>query len=379
MSEMLPAAHGVIALDGARGTVQVAATGDLRAFARRRLVETDGPKADLSEVVTRVRAVRLGSMFEADCAYLEWARELTPASYAAALDRWRGWFLRLDPSDHAPAWRKLHAGEAMGMDPATLIGPIQTKDAAAKYGRKLDDLFELCREPKLLAERPKARACAYKEMGCPAACDGSEPIEAYRGRVGEALSLAACGVEGELTRAEAAMRAAAAAMDFERAAELRVRGERLAGLSKRAFRWATRLDRFGVVVVGPTGRKGWARVLTHSLGKTRWWGDVPVAAAREAGNDLIRCEGVRSGVASDESGFDLTKEALERIGLVGQTVYTPGSGAVSFLPWMRQEDREDPGAYGARGLDGSAFARAVRRAAKADDGGEDRRSDASGE
>ncbi len=377
LADLLPAAHGVIALEGAHGTVQVAATGDLRAFARRRLVETDGPRADLSEVVTRVRAARLGSMFEADCAFLEWARELTPASHGAALDRWRAWFLRLDPGDHAPAWRKLHAGEAVGMDPATLIGPIQTKDAAAKYGRGLDDLFELCREPRLLADRPNARACAYKEMGCPAPCDGSEPIEAYRQRVGEALALAAGGVARATGENEQAMREAAGAMDFERAAELRVRGERLEGLGKRAFRWATRLDRFGVVAVGPTGRKGWARVLTHCLGETRWWGDVPVEGARDAANALIRDEGVSRAERCDESAFDLTNVALERIGLVGQAVYAPGSGAVSFLPWTGRH-RKDPRYYPGRELDGSAFARAVRRAAKADDGGEDRRVGASG-
>lgn len=357
----------MIALEGPRGTVQVAATGDLRAFARRRLVETDGPRTDLSEVVTRVRAARLGSMFEADCAFLEWARELTPASYGAALDRWRVWFLRLDPSDHAPVWRKLHAGEAAGMDPATLIGPIQTKDAAAKYGRGLDDLFELCREPGLLADRPRARACAYKEMGCPAPCDGSEPIEAYRERVGQALALAADGLERATTENEQSMRAAAGAMDFERAAELRVRGERLAGLGKRAFRWATRLDRFGVVAVGPTGRKGWARVLTHALGETRWWGDVPVEGCEDAANALFGEEGVRRRSRCDESTLRLTNDACERIGLVGQSVYAPGSGAVTFLPWMSQGP-EEPWYDHRRELDGSAWMRAVRRAARADDG-----------
>ncbi|MEM0983340.1 MAG: UvrB/UvrC motif-containing protein, partial [Planctomycetota bacterium] len=245
-------------------TVAVVATGDLRAAAKRRLVEAGGARTDLSPVTDRVLACVCASAFEADAAWLEIARERLPGTYRAALDRWRAWFLHLDPDSDLPVWSRTDLSEhADGSVPAGfLLGPIGTKDQSKRLGQWLDEMFELCREPKLLAQRPDAVACSYKQMGaCPAPCDGSEPMETYRDRVREAAAIVADGPATAIESLEDKMRAAAASMDFETAGELRVRGERYAELRKPNWSRATSLDRFAVIAVQPAGRKGWARVM----------------------------------------------------------------------------------------------------------------------
>jgi hypothetical protein len=359
--ERLRRRHGVVVFEGPGGVVQVGATADLRGFVLRRLVEAEGRDTDLGGVVSRVRAAEVGSRFEADCAYLEWARELTPETYRASLDRWRGWFVHLDPESELPVWRKTNLADEVGADPETLIGPIATKDGAARFGRGLDDLFSLCREPQLLAQRPNAAACSYKEMGaCPAPCDGSEPMEAYRARAREALGLARAGAAVEAERLRSEMTRAASAMAFERAAELRVRGEAIERISKRGFRWATTLDRFAVVAIAASGRAGWARVLVHAGGDTSWWGDVDGKHATEAAKDLGRELERWSGGAHVPAG--LTVARVERIGLVSAAAYARRKGEPSFLSLSFVER----GASGYFSLESeeAAAVRAMRRVAR---------------
>lgn len=324
----LPARPGVVSFETADGEAAlVASTGDVRAFAVKRL-SADGPRVDLGPVTRWLRAVVCASSFEADGAYLEWARELAPRTYRAAVDRWRGWFLRLDADADLPVWKKTNLADAADAadggaaeDPATLVGPINGKDPAARFGETLDDLFELCREPRLLAQRPDATACAYKEMGkCPAPCDGSEPMAAYRSRVRAAVAMCSGadgrGIGGAIEAIGGEMKAAAQDMAFERAAELRVRGEALERLRGRPFRAVTTLDRFAVLAVLPAGRAGWARLMWHGAGETLWVGDVR-AGARSGVGDAERAASLLDGPrARCGKPFDLSRPAVERIGLV---------------------------------------------------------------
>jgi len=340
----LPARPGLVSIEADGACVQLGATGDLRAFAERRLIGASGPATDLSSVSDRVRAVVLGSAFEADIAFLEWGRELIPESYRAAADRWRGWFLRLDPESDVPVWRKTNLSEAVKDDradrawsPSTIIGPMPTKDSAAKFGRALDSEFELCREPKLLAQRPDATACSYKEMGrCPAPCDGSEPIEAYRDRVRDAIAMASsgpeAGVDARLAAVEEAMARAAASLHFEQAAELKVRGEALKTLAGRSFRKVTTLDRFAAVLVLPSTRRGWCRVLTHVRGRTAWWADVDAQSVKAAVEQVGAELGPELGLRAPQAGDWLNRAAVERIGLVCHAAAHPPRGPGRVIP-----------------------------------------------
>lgn len=324
----LPRRPGVAIFRGGHGdAVLVGASADLRGFCERRLA-AEGPRADLRSVTARIGCVVCGSLFEAECVYLETARALTPATYRASAERWRAWFLHLDPGSDLPVWRKTDGRDLAGTTakPEHVIGPIRDKDAAARYGRALDDLFELCREPKLLAQRPDATACAYKEMGkCPAPCDGSEPIGAYRARVREALEFARADVREAVARVDEDVRREAASMAFERAAALRVRGETLSGLDKPAFRGATTLDRFAVLAVQPAGRTGWCRLLVFRRGEIVWLADV----LRDIEPGIVH--GMVGHALHAEAAGVLTDEGLERLSLVSAWLRRPRKGAGTLL------------------------------------------------
>lgn len=371
----IPARPGVVVLerdgsaagaaaepDAAARTVQVVATGDLRSAVLRRLVEAGETQADLFGIVSRVRACVCGSGLEADAAYLAIARERAPRTYRAAADRWRAWFIHLDPEGEQPVWRKTDLHDLIGdaPPPGAVIGPMGTKDAAARYGRALDELYSLCREPRLLAQRPNAQACSYKQMGaCPAPCDGSEPMAAYRERVRAAVAFAGRDARQEAEAAAALMREAAARMDFEAAAELRVRGEVLRGLGTPALARVTTLDRLNLVAVQPAGRAGFARLLWLRRGEIVWLADV-------SGRDDGWVEGVAGrvlGEAAAVSAAAVTRAAAEAIGLMCSRLFRPGRGAGSVLS-VTVGEAGGPAGRRAGGEGAGDFSGALWRAAR---------------
>lgn len=220
--EALPATPGALALfDERQHCVLLAASGDVRAFADRRAASITAHAESSS---FQVRCLLCPSMFEAELAYLHLARSHMPQTCRSVTDRWRCWFLRLDPQ--RGRWSPATLEEAAA-DPSTFIGPLPDKHAPTRLGELLDDLFDLCRYPAELAKAPHGRACAYHDMSrCPAPCAGLEPLDSFTARFREAIS--ALESHAALSAAiEARMNAAASGMHFERAAELRAHHHRL--------------------------------------------------------------------------------------------------------------------------------------------------------
>ena len=260
---------------GCAHTISVSACGDLRAFVTGRL-RGDGPRADMSEVTTLVEACEAGSGFEADLACDAVARARTPEAGAMAAARRGHFFVHLDPDADAPACRVMDGGAlGQGLPARTLVGPFAARSHAESWAAMLDGAHELCRKPTLLAQRPEARACEYKDMGlCPAPCDGSEPMEAYRDRARGALRFDGAALEARRAEFAAEIADASASMDFERAATLKEETGALESARSPGIAWITTMDRFAVLAVMPSGKKGWARVFLHARGRTETLADV---------------------------------------------------------------------------------------------------------
>lgn len=320
----VPARPGLACvLDADANVVTLATSANLRTWARDRLAaERAGPRAALAPIADTLRWATVGSALEADWLYLELGRALIPRTYRAAADRWQAWYLRLDADAEPPIWRKGRIEEFASSAPDTLIGPFRDKDAAGRFGELLDDAFELCRYPKELAQAPHGTACAYKQMGrCPAACDGSEPMERYRLRVRDAVRFA--GDRAAYTaQLDEAIRRAATEHNFEAAAEAKATRDRTAKAEHRAFAHVTTLERGRWLLIGPSERVGFARLTFAAAGTIMPIADVraTASAAGEAPDDhvvehLIACARDLPAPAA------LDPNACERVGLIAHTLY----------------------------------------------------------
>lgn len=361
-----PACHGAAAVfDGAQRPALLAATGDLRAWARRRLA--DAP-ADWT-----LRAVPCSCMMEADLAYLSLARRFAPGAAALAAERTRAWWACVDTGAPFPEWGKTDLGAgavatraassgrgAMGAG-AEVLGPFADKDAAGRFIEAVIDAFDLCREHRLLVLAPTAQACAYKEMGrCAAPCDGSESMESYRSRVRAAVEAVACGesaVGALRARAEERMRAAAAKSEFESAAAMKAQADRLARLEGGAFSRVRRLSAFRFVLVWRGGREGWVRIGACRGGRVAVLGDAAWDAgggrAASAGDGL---RGLASAARRWAAGPMPVLPAAEEIGALGVLCREYGAPATRRCAWFVPVNPEVAGDVWMRGVFDAAAA-----------------------
>jgi DNA polymerase-3 subunit epsilon len=342
----LRARPGVVAFVGSGRVVMLGSCADLRAFASSRL-RGEGRRADLAGVTDTLLARETGSGFEADWAHAVLSRGVTPERGDAHPPGNLVWFIRLDPESLAPACRVLDSAEVRDRDAlGTLIGPFGARGAAEAFARLLDERFALCREPALLVKRPDAIACVYKEMGrCPAPCDGSESIGTYRARVRAALDFAGEPLGAARAEAERRMHETSSRLDFEAAAGARAELALLEAADGRLSAWATTMDRFGVLGVMPAGKAGWARLILHRGGCTRYLADV--RAREPAGwRDMILASIVRRPAPTEPPDRGWGGE----MGVVCRHLFATRNRRGGFL-------RLDPS------VDGADLVRLARRAA----------------
>lgn len=335
----LPPRPGVMILEprGSDGTLLIATTANLRDLARRRLCpdpeQPAGAQIDYRALTARILGIPVGSGLEADAVYLHQARERLPASYKAVSERWRAWFVHVDPDAEfpQPAKTNLQSGLVSKRSASTLIGPpslppglnigpLPDKDAAGRLIEALIDAFDLCRFHALLVQAPAAAPCAYKEMGrCAAPCDGTEPLPDYRARTRAAVDALLSGtLAGELEACQAQMRAASAAADFERAGALKARADRLASLLKPAFAHVARLDRWRVLWILPSPEPGHVRPALLASGELVRLDDQPAADPAAA---AARIADELASVAHQP--LTPTQDRIDTIGLASRWLFKP--------------------------------------------------------
>lgn len=305
----LPPQAGVLALEAGDGrTVLMATTANLRELTRRRLGPTEpdqrSARADVRELCAggRLIAIRTGSALETDAVYLRLARERLEHAARIVSERWRAWFVHVDPDAEFPEWTKTNllglvrtrsAGSSVAgrIDAGVLLGPIPNKDAAGRFIEHAIDAFDLCRFHNLLVQTPGATACAYKEMGrCPAPCDGTESLAAYRERSHRAVAALAGRIEALALELEAAQQSAAESQEFEHAAQSKRMLERIKPLRAKTFAEVDQLSTWQRVLVLRGERRGSVRIGVMDRGNLWRVGD---AEAKDSLAVRAMCERAR--------------------------------------------------------------------------------------
>ena len=323
----LPARPGVFAFeDDSGGTLALAITANLRRLIKVKLQplpadESPSRRINFRESVRMVRAVGAGSLFEAEWIYLQLARERLPLVYQSMLDRWRGWFVEIDPEAPFPRWVKSNQPVMPTRQSGiACFGPIVDKHAAGRCLERLEDLFDLCRYHHILCEAPNANACAYKEMGrCPAPCDGTISLEAYREMIVQSIAYLQDGGESWRAEVQEQMQRASEDMQFERASELKRKLEVHDTIRKADVAWLRPLDAFRFLGVYPSEQKDWTRLFLVLGDRIEPWAEVP---NKLQGDDLKRLtESIEQAIEDRTKGVEINSP--ENLGLVCRHLFMP--------------------------------------------------------
>lgn len=255
----VPAKRGLLLLLGEDDRPLILLTAaDLRGRLRGRLAapadgQTPSRRVDWRQVTREVLWKLTDSHFETDFHYLEIARGIWPEGLAKLL-AWRpARFVHVDAAARVPHFAKVNR---LSPPPGLCLGPFPTARSAQGFIDAIEDGFDLCRDSGRLAQAPRARPCAYRQMGrCLGVCDGSIDMDAYRAAVARAAAFAAGDRASFLGELEAKMKHASAELRFEQAAALKTRLERLRSLDSPAYAHVDEGEAFQFILVQRGARK----------------------------------------------------------------------------------------------------------------------------
>lgn len=204
-------------------------------------------RADLRAITRRVWWWPTHSQFETTYDYHRIARQLYPDDYMERIAFGPAWFVRSDPGARIP---RMTPTQKVFAARGTYFGPFTSRSSCTRYIDILGELFSLCRSPEILEEAPNGRRCPYHDMGkCRAPCDGTFPMDDYRGMVADALDFVGTGAESLIAGARHEMKQAAAKREFEQAAVHKRRIEEAGKTWAEQYAFVKPMDQFNWLII----------------------------------------------------------------------------------------------------------------------------------
>jgi excinuclease ABC subunit C len=247
----VPARPAVFLIEPRKDGAQpyVARTVDLRRALERLLSATEQPSRRLSlrNIAAKVRYRLTGSKFEQTLVLYQQARRLFPGRYRDLLRLRPPALLKVNLRNDYP---RCYVTRRILSDGGLYFGPFPSRKAAESFANDFLDLFKVRRCQIKIRRDPSFPGCIYSEMKmclapCFAGCSKQE-YDAEVQRVTENLESAGAA----LTRELAGQREAASdSLDFERAAALHKKLEKVSAVLGSLPELARRVDELDAVIL----------------------------------------------------------------------------------------------------------------------------------
>jgi excinuclease UvrABC nuclease subunit len=247
----LPARPGVLLLEmsDAAARPYLARTADIRRAAERLLrpPEAASKRLNLRAVAARIRYRITGSKFEQTLALYQQARARFP-------DRYRD-LLRLRPPallkvNLRNAYPRCYVTRRIRADEGFYFGPFASRRAAEAFAEGFLDLFKIRRCQIKIRRDPSFPGCIYSEMKmCLAPCFAGCTREEYAAEVGRVLETLETAGAALTDRFEREREAASEALDFERAAAVHKRLEKVSAALRGLPEITRRIEHLEAVIL----------------------------------------------------------------------------------------------------------------------------------
>jgi excinuclease UvrABC nuclease subunit len=253
----LPARPAVFLVAPKQGGAQpyLVRTADLRRRVERLLRAPAEPtrRLNLREIAGNVRYRLTGSAFEQALLFYQQARQLFPARYRDLARLRPPALLKVNLRSEYP---RCYVTRRIFSDGAFYFGPFPARKAAEAFANEFLNLFKIRRCQIKIRRDPSFPGCMYSEMKmCLAPCFAGCSKEEYDvevSRVAAFLGSAGGSLAGEM---EAEREAASSALDFERAAALHRKLEKVAAVRRGLPELARRVDELDAIVLQPAAEE----------------------------------------------------------------------------------------------------------------------------
>lgn len=246
----LPAAAGVcLFVSRENQPILLLYGADLRSLVRNRLEEDDpqqkSRRIPLRPITAKIRYRRTWSHFETELLYIQAVRTLFPDRFHEFFPTLDAWFIRVNPSAEYPGFERVNH---IGKDNASYWGPFSNRKSAGCFLEIVQDLFDLCRHPEILAQAPIANSCAYAQIGrCGGVCNGTISREQYQHVVRQAIEFLNQPLKNTLEEWKLQMKQWAVDRKYEQAQEVKLKVERAENLQAPAYRWVMPIHNFYIL------------------------------------------------------------------------------------------------------------------------------------
>ncbi len=253
----LPARPAVLLVEPRQPGAQpyLARTADLRKRLERLLRAPAEPskRLNLRDVTAQVRYRLTGSAFEQAFVLYQQARALFPRRYRDLLRLRPPALLKVKLANDYP---RCYVTRRILSDGGFYFGPFPTRKAAETFANDFLNLFKIRRCQIKIRRDPSFPGCIYSEMKmCLAPCFAGCTKEEYDvevSRVVQTLASAGGALTGELARER---QAASEGLDFERAAAIHRKLEKIAGVLSGLPGLARKVDELDAVVLQPSAEE----------------------------------------------------------------------------------------------------------------------------
>ena len=351
-----PASAAVFVLRGDGGEPYVGKSSNLRRRLQRLLgaVEGQSRKLNLRDRVHEVEWTATGSDFEAGLLLYKTLRREFPAKYG---DRLRLRFAPLvklildNPYPRATVTTRI-SGRKSG---SQYFGPFVSRVAAEKFANDSLDLFKMRRCTDDLNPDPAFPGCIYSEMKmCLAPCFKGCTDEQYAAEVARVQEYFSSGGQSLVREIEKMRDEASSGLDFEGAAAMHARLEKVKAATVQLPEIVRRLDELNGVMIQPSSERDSVTLFKIVAGRICHPVRLDVASKSEAAHMQARPQSMEARINAALAGVETAKlqsalEWMEHLALlkrwyyrtvkVGELFLTDGSGELPMRRVVRGVSR----------------------------------------
>ena len=247
----LPSRPGVLLLEmhDAKAKPYLARTADIRRAAERLLRAPDVPskRLNLRDVAASIRFRVTGSKFEQTLAIYQQAQRYFPDRYRSLLRLRPPALLKVNLRNEYP---RGYVTRRIRADGGFYFGPFASRRAAEGFSESFLDIFKVRRCQIKIHRDPAFPGCIYSEMKmCLAPCFAGCSKQEYDVEVGRVLATLETAGSFLVREIQTQREAASEALDFEKAAALHKRLEKVSGTFRGWGELTRRIDEIDAVIL----------------------------------------------------------------------------------------------------------------------------------
>ncbi|PKL49661.1 MAG: hypothetical protein CVV39_02510 [Planctomycetes bacterium HGW-Planctomycetes-1] len=244
----LPSTAGfVLFADSQNKPITLLTTANIKRTAKTKLAEKIevGKRADLKSITAKIYYSPCRCKFRLAIKYYDAIRKIFGENYKEHIKLVLPWFIKIDLGEKIPSFSitkklTLKIGEE-------IIGPFVSQRAATAFLKTLEDAFRLCKRNDIVNNPALAQSCPYLQMdACAGVCGDKIDTADYKSLLREAFE-AGCKPREAIEKFQTQMQTASKELDFEKAAQLKKKIEKLSALKKQSYRWTEDLKKLKIV------------------------------------------------------------------------------------------------------------------------------------